>query len=562
MNSRNYPEGPKKCPEFETFLAEISAEFIDLPSDRIDGKINDGLRQVVEFMGADRSTLMEFLPEGAELHAIHSYAVPGIGPIAPGRIDHLFPWVNEKMARGEIICFSSLDELPAEAGLDKQPLIDLKQKSNIIIPIAIDKSIRYALAIGTIRSERVWPEELIPRLRLLGEIFANALTRKRTEEKLAASEAAFVSIFNNAPVAMLLLDQERRIHKMNRRAGKVFAVTEDPSLGRRFGEAVHCVHCLDDPAGCGYGDFCRDSCAVRRIVEEAYQTGRSRYQVEANLISEEGTEGRDLFFLVSTSFIARAGDRGLLISIEDVTKRKQAEIRSLELRDELFHVTRNSSMGELAASLAHEIKQPLTAILSNARAAQRFLSPDHQDLDEVSGALSDIAEDSFRADQIILRVWEMMRKGSVELVPIAINYIVEEIITLLQGEARRRGGVIKLELGESLPAVLADRIQIQQVILNMVLNSLDANAQEIVIRTAGGDSGPVRIEVRDNGTGIAENNPDRIFDPYLTTKKDGMGMGLAISRTIVSAHGGTIRAKNNPGRGATIYFLLPCGNKK
>ncbi|MEA1927690.1 MAG: ATP-binding protein [Candidatus Auribacterota bacterium] len=562
MNHENHPEELKKRPEFELFLAEISAEFINLPCDRVDEKIEAGLRRMVEFMGADRSTLGEFLLDGSEFHVIHSYAVPGIEPIPRARMDHLFPWAKEKIIRGEIISFSNLDELPGEAEPDKQTLLKLKQKSNIIIPIAVGKSIRYALAIGTIRSERVWPEELIPRLRLLGEIFANALARKQAEEKIAASEEAFASIFENAPVAMLLLDRARRVHKINRQAGKIFAITEEPPIGRRFGEAVRCIHHLDDPDGCGFGDFCRNSCAVRRIVEEAYETGRARHQVEAVITSGAGSEERELFFLVSASFVNRPGDRELLVCVEDVTRRREAENRSLELREELFHVTRSSSMGELAAALAHEIKQPLTAILSNARAAARFLSPDNQDLDEVKEALSDIANDSSRADRIILRLREMMRKGRVERVSLDINNIIEDLLTVVHGEADRQGASIRLELGDELPSVPADRIQIQQVILNLVLNSLDAGGREVVVHTMEGDSGTIRVEVRDDGTGIVEDDPDRVFAPYLTTKEGGMGMGLAISRTIINAHGGTIRAENNPGGGATVYFLLPCGNKK
>ena len=562
MNSKNNSEGPQKYPEFETLLAEISAEFINLPSDLVDEKIEDVLRRMVDFMGADRSTLGEFLPDGSEFHVIHSYAVPGIEPVPRDRMDHLFPWAKEKILRGEIISFSNLDELPAEAEKDKQTLIGLQQKSNIILPIAIGKSIRYALAIGTIRSKWVWTEEHIPRLRLLGEIFANALIRKRNEEKIRASEASFSSIFENAPVAMMLLNRDRHIHQMNRKAGEVFSLTDLPSKEISFGEAVRCIHHLDDPDGCGFGDFCRTSCALRRIVEETYETGQSRYQVEANLTRGDGIEECGLFFLVSAVFIDRPGGRELLVSIEDITKRRQAERRSLKLRDELFHVTRRSSMGELAASLAHEIKQPLTAILSNARAAERFLSPDNQDLDEVKGALSDIAEDSSRADQILLRLREMMRKSSVKLVPLRVNSIIEEVITVLQGEAGIREAAIRIEFSDDLPDVLADRIQIQQIILNLVLNSLDANAREVVIRTAEGEAGMVRIEVRDDGMGIAESDPDRVFSPYLTTKEDGMGMGLAICRTIVNAHGGTIQAENNPDRGATIYFLLPGGDKK
>jgi len=553
---------PDKCAKFETFLADISAQFINLPSHRVAEKIEDGLRRMVGFMGADRSTLGEYLPDGSEFQVRYSYAVSGIEPIPPGPVDlRSYPWINKKLMRGEIVYYSSLDELPAEAKTDRESLVKLKQKSNIIVPITIEGVLCYALAIGTIRSERIWPGEIIPRLRLLGEIMANAMIRRRSEEKLRASEESFASIFENAPVAMMLLDRDRRIHQMNRKAGQVFFLTNDSSEEIRFGEAVRCIHHLDDPAGCGFGDFCRTSCALRRIVEETYETGQSRYQVEVNLTRGDGIEEHELFLLVSSVFIDRPGGRELLISIEDITKRRQAEGHSLKLREELFHVTRISSMGELAASLAHEIKQPLTAILSNARAAARFLSADHQDLNEVREALSDIADDSSRADQIIMRLRELMRKNAMKLIPIDINRTVEEVIIILKGAVEKRGGAILFYPGADLPLARADRIQIQQVILNLVLNSLAAGGRKLVISTAVIEPDTIRVKVRDDGTGIAENDLDRIFNPYLTTKEDGMGMGLAISRTIINAHGGTIQAENNSGGGATIYFLLPCAQK-
>ena len=561
-SAEKIPEKAAGRIKFELFLAEISAEFINLPSELIEGKIADGLRHVVEFMGADRSTLLEVSPDMSAFSVLSSSALPGIEPLPRGKISFSFPWGLEKIKRGEIVYSSSLDELPAEAETDRASLTRLKQKSNLSVPITIAGSIRYVLAVGTTRSERSWPTELIPRVRLLGEIFANALARKRSEENLATSRQAFLSIFDDAPIAMIILDRERRLKRINRRAEGLLDPELDLSEKPLFGNAIRCVHSRDDPGGCGYAGFCRTSCPVQRVLDETYQSGWPRHQVEASLVLDDGGMKRETILLVSTSFIDLPGGRELLICFEDITRRRQAERRAEEIRDELFHLSRNSSMGEMAASLAHEIKQPLTAILSNARAALRFLSPPNQDLEEVRDALSDIAEDSSRADDIILRLRKMMRKGGIELVPLDVNSAIEEVITLLQGESARRGASIRLELVPHLPSVQGDRIQIQQVILNLVLNSLDAGAGEVVIRTVKGDSETIRVEVKDDGKGIADSDLERVFVSYLTTKEDGMGLGLAISRTIIKAHGGTIRAENNPGRGATIYFLLPRGDKE
>jgi two-component system, LuxR family, sensor kinase FixL len=247
--------------------------------------------------------------------------------------------------------------------------------------------------------------------------------------------------------------------------------------------------------------------------------------------------------------------------------RKQGELETQRLRQELTHISRVSAMGELSASLAHELNQPLTAILSNAQAAQNLLAGDVIDLEAVREILCDIVADDKRAAAVIRRLRTLLRKGDLEFVLLDVNEIVGEVAWLVRNDALIRNVSITLDLAPDLPGVLGDRVQLQQVVLNLVLNGLEAlrppwaGARALVIRTARNGATTVTVGVQDSGTGIDEKDTDRIFQPFYTTKADGLGMGLAIARTIVDAHGGRLAAVNNAHGGATVHFTLPMGRK-
>ena len=248
---------------------------------------------------------------------------------------------------------------------------------------------------------------------------------------------------------------------------------------------------------------------------------------------------------------------------QDITERKQAEEDARRHREELSHVTRVATMGELAASLAHEINQPLTAILSNAQAAQRFLDGDEPDLEEVGEILLDIAKDGGRASEVIQRLREMVKKGDLERSPLDINSVIHQVIMLVHGDAEEKRASITFDLATGLPPVLGDSVQLQQVVLNLVLNGLEAMSQveqgsrELVVRTSKDESDTISVAVCDTGIGLHDDVMERIFDPFFTTKPQGMGMGLSIRRSIIAAHGGRLWATKNPDRGATFWFTLP-----
>jgi PAS domain S-box-containing protein len=248
----------------------------------------------------------------------------------------------------------------------------------------------------------------------------------------------------------------------------------------------------------------------------------------------------------------------------DITDRKEAALEAQRHRDELAHVARISTMGELAASLAHELNQPLTAIRSNAQAAQRFLAANPADLGEVRDILRDIVDDNSRASEVIRRLRELAKKGNIEVAALDLPALVRDVVLLIHSDAILHNVNVVLEMNPGVPQIQGDKVQLQQVILNLLLNAFQAmkdcpvNERQVTIRTELDDPMAI-IAVRDHGVGLSGEQLEKIFQPFYTTKDNGLGMGLAISRSIVEAHGGRLWAQNSPDRGATFHFTVPVG---
>ena len=250
-------------------------------------------------------------------------------------------------------------------------------------------------------------------------------------------------------------------------------------------------------------------------------------------------------------------------AVSDVTARKEAEAELHEAQANLAHVTRVTALGELAASIAHEVNQPLAAVVTNAAACLHWLDREPANLKEARSVVQSIVKDGNRAGEVIQRVRALANKTTDQKTPLDINEVVNEVISLAQHELSSHRVALRLELAPALPLVLADRIQLQQVILNLVINAIEAmqpvkdRPRELVIRTRQDEAGQVLVTVSDCGVGVAAENADRLFDAFFTTKSSGMGMGLSICRSIVNAHGGRLSAFGNAGPGATFQFTLP-----
>jgi C4-dicarboxylate-specific signal transduction histidine kinase len=262
----------------------------------------------------------------------------------------------------------------------------------------------------------------------------------------------------------------------------------------------------------------------------------------------------------------RVQDRTAELRQANETLRERGETLQ-KVQTELAHVTRVMTVGELTASIAHELNQPLAAIVTNSNACLRWLGGAQPNLDEARKAVDRIIKDSYRASDVISRVRALVKKTPARNDLVDLNEVIVEVLALAQNQARRAGVVLKRELATDLPRVRGDRVQLQQVILNLVINGLEAIAKnkngerELSISSGIDDSKDMTIAVRDTGEGLDPANLERVFDAFFTTKADGMGMGLAISRTIIESHGGRLWVTPNSPRGAIFQFTLPADSE-
>jgi PAS domain S-box-containing protein len=374
-------------------------------------------------------------------------------------------------------------------------------------------------------------------------LIAQRRRRSEAEEALRASEKQLRLMADSLPVLISYIDREQRYGFNNLAYARWFGISPDDLKGASIREVA--------------GDKAYE--AVRGYIERAL--AGEEVQFETELTTPDGLS-RYVQALYVPHVGERDGVRGFYALVHDITEDRRVDLEIQRQRDELAHISRVATLGELTASLAHEIHQPLAAIMSNAQAALRFLAQDEPDYEEVRGILQDIVADDRRATEVIQRLRLLLRRARPELVPLAINELIGDVLTLLKREVFLRGITIEVGLDADLPPVVGDRVQLQQVLLNLVLNAADAMAESqaeyrrLMIRTEREDEGKVRVSVRDFGAGLDGQNLHRLFEPFYSTKPQGLGMGLAISRSIVEAHGGQLWASNNPDRGATFMFTV------
>jgi len=247
---------------------------------------------------------------------------------------------------------------------------------------------------------------------------------------------------------------------------------------------------------------------------------------------------------------------------EQIAERKQAKEELRQAQADLTHANRVSSMGELTASLAHEVNQPIAAAITDANTCLRWLSRDQPDLEEARAAASRIVQDGRRAVEIVNRVRLLFQKGTLQRELVDLNETIREMMLLLHSEATKFAVLVRTELAADLPQVMGDRVQLQQVLMNLMMNSIDAmkdvdGTRELTVESQRGEDGQVLISVSDTGVGLPPQQADKIFNAFFTTKTHGTGMGLRISRSIVESHGGRLWAADNSPRGARFCFTLP-----
>jgi signal transduction histidine kinase len=400
---------------FDAFLEELATAFVRVSGPEVDSEIEQWLRRIVEFFDADRSSLAQVTPDG--FLVTHSWARPGF-ELTAGIRDPAMPWLAARLRRGEPLVYSSLDELPPEAAKDREVMVALELKANVVMPLTVSGAVIGVLAIGCIRHSRPWPAPILQRIRLMAMVFGNALARKRA-------------------------------------------------------------------------------------VQEYAQLSRA-----------------------------------------------------------LTHAGRVAAMGQLASSFAHEINQPLGASLTNAQTALRLLDAQQPDLAEVRAALEDIAADNRRAGEIVRELRRFLRKHEPNLSKVVVRELLDTVVRFVSPEARSKEVEVAIDTTDGLPEVMGDRVQIQQVLVNLLLNAFDALAaipvaqRRVVIAAGPAPQDRVAISVSDCGAGVPEHLRPQLFEPFVTTKPDGLGIGLAIAQTIVTAHSGRLEHTEGPDGGAVFAFSL------
>ena len=366
--------------------------------------------------------------------------------------------------------------------------------------------------------------------------------RKRAEAELRESEEQWKNVFENNPTMYFMVDA----------AGTVLSVNPigAEQLGHRVnelvGQSVLSVFCPSD----------REA-AAKNIGICLQRLGRVK-SWELRKVRKDGTM---LWVRETAKAVAQARGPIVLIACEDITEQKRAEEALRQSQADLAHVSRVTTMGELTASLAHEVNQPIAGTITNANACVRWLAGDIPNLEEARAAATRIVKDGTRAAEIISRIRLLFKKGVPERELVDVNEIIRDMIVVLGSEATRYWISVRTELAAALPHVMADRVQLQQVMMNLIMNGIDAmkdvdGTRELAIKSQRAENAQLLVSVSDTGIGLPPHR-DQIFNAFFTTKPQGIGMGLPISRSIVDSHGGRLWAADNPPRGAGFFLTLP-----
>lgn len=376
-------------------------------------------------------------------------------------------------------------------------------------------------------------------------LYRDISRRKRADERLVESEARFRAIADAAPVMIWTTGTDGFCDYFNKPWLDFTGRTMEQEAGIGWVEGVH----PDDVQICsdGYWPAFREKRPFRMEYRLRRADGEFRWVIESGIPRYTG----------AGEF---AGYIGANIDITDLKRAEEERERLRQVQAELVHLNRVATMGELTASLAHEINQPIASALISAEACVQWLNREVPDIEEALEAASQMTVDARRTSDIIDRVRSLYRRGTLRREPVDVNSIIREMIALLDKTATRSSVSIRAELNAALPMALADRVQLQQVLMNLMLNGVEAMKEkggELSIASRATEDDHVLVTVADSGIGLPAGGDEQIFAAFFTTKAQGTGMGLAISRSIIESHGGRLWASANAGQGATFQFTLP-----
>jgi signal transduction histidine kinase len=541
----------------------------------------------------------------------HAYAAPGAEgaagqlPLLPGA-----PWTYAAAPDGRVVAFARIDE-PASDAETGDPSHGAGIRSHITIPLVVAGETVGALNVGTLRAERQWPGELIARLELLGQIYANALVRRRAQADLDAA-LGFERLATRVLSTLLLAPsrEEAAVTDATLRDIAEFLGVDRAGIWERAagdaddaGAPLHTSHLWIDPASAGntarlglhnvpwigarlaQGELVRlsrlaDLPAAAEADHRILRAIGVRSFMAVPIVSAGAVVGA---LSVSTVRQDRAWTDALVSGLRLLAEAfaslharrlaerdmRAAEAEAAEWRERLAHVVRVHTVGEMSVALAHELRQPLGAIENYALAARRRALAPSPDLAKIAELLDKVVGQSTRAGDVLSRVRGLVKRHDVRLAALDVEQAIGTCLDIVRADCESHGIVVERRRASGLPHAMADDVHVQQVLLNLLRNAMDAvlelpatAARSITVETGVAGADVVCVRVSDRGPGIPESDLERVFESFYSTKSDGLGIGLAICRKLIEAHGGTLRASCNPGGGAAFAFTLPVAREE
>lgn len=539
---------------FEVFIADCAARFaaVQLPSD-LERQIELALRELAKFFHADRCALLGGAPGEGLSWITCAASADSIGPpFGEMNFADAFPWHFKTLCGGERpLSVETFADLPLGAETDRQSAEAMGIRSMLTVPVHSYEGGAHCLVIQALRHECPWPASYVARLSVLTAVFANALSQKRIEETRRV-ETSHHDLLESVGAILWRAD----------------ARTFQTTFVSKEAEAIlgYPVESWVKVPGFWRDHIHPDDRAWVEALSSSAIRERRRHDFEYRMTV---ADGRTVWLRNIVNVLAEDDQPTTLVGVTvDITARKHAEFEAAQLRHQVTHAGRVSSLGELAATLAHELNQPLGAMVSNAEAAAVFVARVPPDLVRIRATLDDIVRDGQRAGGVVHRIRRLLQKQVLEMQPLDVHRLVDEVVGLARALALSRAIELSVDVEPGLPSPHGDAVQLQQVLINLLLNAMDAvidqpvHARHVTVSAAARDASTVELSVIDTGSGIPVEALPQIFDPFFTTKTSGMGMGLAICRTIVEAHGGDIRVENGPRGGAIVRFTLPISARR